>query len=63
MLVLTRQKDESIVIRVGSTEIEVSVVSTGRARVKLGVQAPQTAVIVRSELLPGRQATGGRSGA
>ncbi len=47
MLVLTRKKMETI--RIGS-EIVVTVVQTGRGRVKLGIEAPIRTRVLRGEL-------------
>jgi carbon storage regulator len=47
MLVLTRKKMESI--RIGS-DIVVTVVQTGRGRVKLGIEAPIRMRVLRGEL-------------
>lgn len=60
MLVLTRKKMETIHI---GNDIVVSVVQTGRGRVKLGIEAPSHLRVLRGELafvesalagLPGR---------
>lgn len=48
MLVLTRAKDETILI---GHDIEVRVIRLSRGRVKLGITAPQHVNVVRSELL------------
>ncbi len=47
MLVLTRKKMETI--RIGS-DIVVTVVQTGRGRVKLGIEAPIRTRVLRGEL-------------
>lgn len=59
MLVLTRKKNEMIQI---GNDIVVKVISTGRGKVKLGIEAPANVRVLRSELVNavGRpQSTGG----
>jgi len=48
MLVLTRLKDQKIVI---GKDVEITVVSCDDGRVKLGIDAPKSIQIVRKELL------------
>ncbi len=48
MLVLSRKKSESILI---DSTIQVTVVSIGRGRVKLGISAPEHIRIIRHELI------------
>ncbi len=47
MLVLTRKKDEKIII---DDRIEITVVEIENGRVKLGFRAPENVEIVRGEL-------------
>ena len=47
MLVLTRKKDETIQI---GDSIVIKVISTGRGKVKIGVEAPQSVRVLRGEL-------------
>lgn len=47
MLVLTRKKDETIQI---GDSIGIKVISTGRGKVKIGVEAPGTVRVLRGEL-------------
>lgn len=47
MLVLTRKKNE--VIQIGQ-QIVVKVISTGRGKVKLGIDAPANVRVLRAEL-------------
>lgn len=54
MLVLTRKKNE--VIRIGD-EIIVKVIESKGGSVRIGIEAPQEIRIIRSELIPGDQAT------
>ena len=51
MLVLTRKRDETILI---GTDIRVMVVAIGSDQVKLGITAPKKINIVRAELGPPR---------
>lgn len=47
MLVLTRKKNE--LIQIGN-DVIVKVISTGRGKVKLGIQAPTNVRVLRAEL-------------
>jgi carbon storage regulator len=47
MLVLTRKKNE--LIQIGN-QIVVKVISTGRGKVKLGIDAPANVRVLRAEL-------------
>lgn len=51
MLVLTRKIDQSIIIYSGDTKIEIFVVDIKSNQVKIGIEAPPSVPIVRSELL------------
>lgn len=53
MLVLSRKKDEKILIRTPlGEEVEITIVNIdGRNRVRLGVNADKNIVVLRSELL------------
>jgi carbon storage regulator len=48
MLVLTRKKNE--MIRIGN-DVVIKVISTGRGKVKLGIQAPTDVRVLRAELV------------
>lgn len=48
MLVLTRKRDESILI---SDDIEIIVIEVSEDKVKLGIKAPKTMKVFRKELL------------
>jgi carbon storage regulator len=48
MLVLTRKKGETIQI---GDSIVVKVISTGRGKTKLGIEAPTTVRVLRGELV------------
>ncbi|HEY8361933.1 MAG TPA: carbon storage regulator CsrA [Tissierellaceae bacterium] len=47
MLILTRKKDESIIL---DGKIEIKVVEIGEGKVKIGIEAPKDIDIVRKEL-------------
>lgn len=47
MLILTRKKDESIII---GDDIEIVVIDVGDGKVKLGIEAPRDVEILRKEL-------------
>ena len=48
MLILTRRKEQSVII---NGDIKVTVLGVDRGHVKLGFEAPEEVVIVREELL------------
>ena len=48
MLILTRKKDESIVVGEG---IKIQIISIEEGRVKIGIEAPPDVEIYRSEVL------------
>ncbi|MCA9075167.1 MAG: carbon storage regulator [Planctomycetaceae bacterium] len=49
MLVLTRKKNETIHI---GGNVVVKVIATGRGKVKIGIEAPETVRVRRGELNP-----------
>ena len=51
MLVLTRQKDESVVIQIAGLSIEITIVETRGDRVRVGFQGPRDFKIIRKELI------------
>lgn len=51
MLVLTRTRGESIVIQTNDGPIEVVVTRVLDSRVKIGINAPDTVKILRTELI------------
>ena len=52
MLVLSRKKDEKILLKVNDTEeIELTVVRIDANKVRLGIKAGDTVTILRSELV------------
>ena len=53
MLVLTRKKNE--LIQIGN-DIVIKVISTGRGKVKLGIEAPASVRVLRMELIDAVQA-------
>lgn len=50
MLVLTRKDGERIIIKVGDTEIVVTVAELSNQFVRLGFEAPRDVIIKREEL-------------
>ncbi len=50
MLVLSRKENETIIIRVGDTNVAVQVLAIHGNRVAIGVDAPQKVKILREEL-------------
>jgi carbon storage regulator len=50
MLVLSRKKDERIVLKVGDKNIEITVVRIESGRVRIGIEADSDVAIIRKEL-------------
>ena len=50
MLVLSRQKDESIMIGEGDNVVEISIVDVRGDKVRLGINAPRTMSVHRKEV-------------
>ncbi len=50
MLVLTRKLGESIILTIGSCEIEIELVRINSQSVRLGVTAPEDVRVMRAEL-------------
>ncbi len=50
MLVLTRKKDQEIVITLGKETVRVRVLEIARDRCRLGVSAPRSIVVHREEV-------------
>jgi carbon storage regulator len=50
MLVLSRKKDESIVITLGLQTVEIRVLKTEGNKVRLGIEAPEDIAIHRDEV-------------
>ncbi len=51
MLVLTRKKNQGVLIRGRDGDIRIVLIEMDKGRVRLGIEAPQGHVIVREELL------------
>lgn len=51
MLVLSRKKDERIVLKTAQEEIELTVVRIDNNKVRLGINASDQVTILRSELI------------
>jgi carbon storage regulator len=51
MLVLTRKKDEGIIIKGKDGDIRIVAVAMDRGRIRLGIEAPKGCTIIREELL------------
>lgn len=51
MLVLSRKKDEKILLKTGDEEIELTVVRIDANKVRLGINASKEVTILRSELV------------
>jgi len=51
MLVLSRKRDEKIVLRMGTEDVELTVVRIDANKVRLGIQASENVTILRSELI------------
>lgn len=51
MLVLSRKRDEKIILKTESGEIELTVVRIDNNKVRLGINANESVTILRSELV------------
>ena len=51
MLVLSRKRDEKILLKVNEQDIELTVVRIDNNKVRLGIQAEKNVTILRSELV------------
>ena len=51
MLVLSRKRDEKILMKVNEQDIELTVVRIDNNKVRLGIQAEKNVTILRSELI------------
>lgn len=51
MLVLSRKRDEKILLNVNGEKIELTVVRIDANKVRLGIEASDSVTILRSELL------------
>jgi carbon storage regulator len=51
VLVLSRKRDEKILLKVNEQDIELTVVRIDNNKVRLGIQAEKNVTILRSELL------------
>lgn len=51
MLVLSRKRDEKILLRMGQEDVELTVVRIDANKVRLGIQASDNVTILRSELV------------
>lgn len=51
MLILTRNTNESIVIQTNEGEVEVTICGVNKGQVRVGIKAPDSIDIWRSELL------------
>lgn len=60
MLVLSRHRDEAVILRVGDVEIRVLCVDLRGDKVRLGFDAPQEVVIHREEVWTAIQRDGSR---
>lgn len=54
MLVLTRKKNETIHI---GGNVVIKVISTGRGKVKIGIEAPNAIRVRRGEMVPSEEPT------
>jgi carbon storage regulator CsrA len=56
MLVLTRKTNQSIVLTCDESEVRLKIIRVGRDKVSLGVEAPLSVKVLRSELRGDRPA-------
>jgi carbon storage regulator CsrA len=50
MLVLSRKKDEEIILKVGDEIIRISMVAVESHRARIGINASKNVIVVRGEL-------------
>jgi carbon storage regulator len=50
MLVLSRKKDEQLVIRLGEETVMVRVLDVNGSRVRIGITAPRSVAVLRAEV-------------
>jgi carbon storage regulator len=55
MLVLTRKRDEQIILNLPEQTIRIRVVAVEGNRVRIGIEAPRDVHITREELVPEAQ--------
>lgn len=51
MLVLSRKKDEEIILKVGDETIRISMVKIESHRARIGIEASKNVIVLRGELL------------
>jgi carbon storage regulator len=51
MLVLTRKKNQGVLIKGKDGDIRIVIIELDKGRVRLGIEAPQGHLIIREELL------------
>jgi carbon storage regulator len=51
MLVLSRKRDEGLIIKTGEGDVRIVVLEAEKGRVRIGIQAPRGLTVVREELL------------
>jgi carbon storage regulator len=51
MLVLSRKKNEGIVIKGGDGDIRIVVIEVDKGKIRVGIEAPRGYTIIREELL------------
>jgi carbon storage regulator CsrA len=50
VLVLTRKRNQSIVLTCNETEVKLKIIQVGRDKVSVGVEAPLSVKVLRAEL-------------
>ncbi len=51
MLVLSRKKDEGLIIKTAEGDVRIVVLEAEKGRVRIGIQAPRGLTVLREELL------------
>lgn len=51
MLVLSRKKDEEIILKIGEETIQISIVKIESHRARIGIEASKNVLILRGELV------------
>lgn len=58
MLVLSRKKDEEIILKVGDETIRISLVKIESHRARVGIEASKKVIVLRGELLSRKAPSG-----
>jgi carbon storage regulator CsrA len=57
LLVLSRKHNQKIALQIGTEVIELTIVRIDHNKVRIGIQAPESVTVLRSELLEKKKTT------